>query len=502
VRRLTIEPLTRLEGHGRVDLFLDADGGVAEAYFVGTELRGFEALCVGRPVEEMPGLTSRICGLCPEAHHLASVKALDRLFGVEPPPAARLIRELLYASFICSNHAMHFFVLAGPDLLLPPDAPPERRSLPDVLRRLGPELGRRVMAHRVRNSKVVERLGGRRIHLVAGLPGGWSRSVDEATREQILATAHENVDFARECLELYCESVLGREDYLRFLNADGLSPRLHSMGTVGAGSRLELYDGELRVVDPSGSELDRFPAAHYRDRIAEHVEPWTYVKLPYLRRLGWHGLQDGESSGVYAVGPLARLNACDRLGTPRAQKAYELLFGTLSSRRDDGRFRPIHRRLANHWARLVEQLHAAERMVELASAPALTDPEVRVPVPDRPVVAEAVGSVEAPRGTLLHRYRTDEQGIVTEVDLIVATTANNAAISLTVAGAAREVIGPGREVTDTALNQIEMAIRAHDPCLACATHTFPGQMPLRVVIHDPEGTPVSMVERSGATHTI
>lgn len=499
MRRVTIDPLTRIEGHGRIDLFLDDAGGVAEAYFVGTELRGFERLCLGRPVEEMPGLTSRICGLCPEAHHLASVKALDVLFGVEPPPAARLIRELLYMSFIVSNHATHFFALAAPDLLLPPDTPVAERNLLGVLQHLGPELGRRVLANRVRNSEMIELLGGRRIHLVAGLPGGWSRAVSEADRTRLLAAAHANVAFARECLNLYCDQVLGREDYSWLLGVARLHLRLHSLGTVDAANRLQLYDGMLRVVDPTGGEFARFAAREYREHIAERVETWTYLKLPYLRRLGWQGLCDGETSGIYAVGPLARLNACDELSTPRARRARETMYSSLSSRAPDGRYLPVHARLATHWARLVEQLHAAERMVELAEAPELTDPEVRSPVPSRPVVQQAVGCVEAPRGTLLHRYRVDDEGLVTEVDLVVATTSNHAAIALTLTGVARELIRPGGDITEPVLNQIEMAIRAHDPCLACATHTYPGGMPLRVVVRDRCGAPIAEITRAPCT---
>jgi len=495
MRKITIDPVTRIEGHGRVEVLLDDSGEVVEAYFIVPEFRGFEQLCVGRPVEEMPTVTSRVCGLCPEAHHMASAKALDRLFGVEPTPAARAIRELLYSAFVVSNHATHFFALAGPDLLMGRDTEPTRRNLFGVLHQLGPELARRVLNHRVQNHEVVELLGGRKIHPVAALPGGWSRRVTEEMRDRILEVATRNVEFAMECLRLYQDDVIGRSDHLELVTSDGFTHPTHSMATVDPSGRLSFFDDTLRVVDADGLEVLRFPASEYGEHIAEHVEPWTYMKLPYLRAVGWNGLAAGPGSGIFAVGPLARLNACDGLSTPHAQRAFESMYETLSDRRPDGRQRPIHHRLATHWARLVEQLHAAERMVELALVPELTGHEVRAQVPAKPVFAEAVGCVEAPRGTLLHHYTTDAAGIVTGVNLIVATTHNHAAIALSVTGAARTLIRRGVDVTDSALNTIEMAIRAHDPCLACSTHTLPGAMPLEVVIRDTVGPPRRVVRQ-------
>ena len=494
-RRLTIDPLTRLEGHGRVEILLDDEGEVREAYFVVPELRGFEQLCVGRPVEEMPQFTGRICGLCPEAHHMAAAKALDVLYGVEPSPAARCIRELLYTAFVASNHVTHFFALAGPDLLLADDAAPDQRSLFGVLRELGPKLARDVLANRVRNHEVVEMLGGRRIQPVAALPGGWSRTVSEEMRDTALAVGHENVAFAHRCLEVFHDRVLTRSETLEVLTHDDFTQSTYSMGTVDDTGRLQLYDGMLRVVDPAGAELLKFLASRFADHVAERTEPWTYLKLPYLRAVGWSGLQPGPDSGIFAVGPLARLNVCDGFTTPLAQQAYEGLFGAFSARREDGRFRPIHHRLAIHAARLVEQLHVSELMVELAGKPELTDRDVRRELPAHPVVHDAVGCVEAPRGTLVHRYRVDEQGIVREADLVVATTNNHAAIALSVAAAARGLIHRGTAVDDRLLNRIETAIRAHDPCLACATHTFPGDMPLQVRIRDVAGSQVATIQR-------
>jgi len=497
MRRVTICPVTRVEGRAEVEIFLDGSGEVAEAYFVVPELRGFEKLCVGRPVEEMPSFTSRICGLCPEAHHMASVRALDRLWDVEPPPAARTIRELVYHAFLLSNHSVHFFALAGPDLLLGPDTARPERTLFGVLRHLGPELAREVVASRTENHEIIAMLGGRRIQLVGGVPGGWQRRVTEMMRERIAAIAAANVAFARRCLQLFQEAVLERPETASLLTDPLFTQPTHSMGLVDPSGHLALCDGELRVVDTGGRERHRFPPDRYPEFVAERTEPWTTVKLPFLRAIGWNGLAGGDTSGVYAVGPLARLNVCDGLSTPLADQAWHELFATFSESAGNGRFVPLHNRLLNHAARLVEMLHAAERMVELAAAPELTDPEVRVPVPGRPTRSEAVGCVEAPRGTLLHRYLVDGEGMVTGVDLIVATTMNNAAIGLSVAAAAQGLIHGGR-VDEPLLDRIEMAIRAHDPCLACASHALPGRMPLEVRVRDAGGTVVGRITRRDA----
>ena len=495
MRRVSVCPVTRVEGRAQVEIILDADGEVAESYFVVPELRGFEKLCRGRPVEELPAFVSRICGLCPEAHHMASVRTLDALFGVEPPPAARAIRELLYMAFVLANHAVHFFALAGPDLLLEEGTGRSERTLFGVLRHLGPELARMVVASRSLNHEVIEMLGGRRIQPVGGVPGGWQRRVTELMRDRLAEIARENVVFAQRCLELFREEILGHPEHRARLTDPLFTQPTWSMGLVDAGGRLALCDGELRVVGVAGDELVRFGGESYREEIAERIEPWSTVTFPYLRRIGWHGLRGGEDSGVLAVGPLARLNVCEGLATPLAQQAYAELYGTFGGSREGGGFLPIHNRLLNHAARLVEMLHAAERMEALAACPELTDPEVRVPVPSRPVRRRAVGCIEAPRGTLLHDYTVDEEGFVEEVNLIVATTFNNAAIGLSLADAARGMIHHGTEVDEGILNRIEMAIRAHDPCLACASHALPGGMPLRVVLRDTTGQIVTTLQR-------
>ena len=485
MKRVVIDPLTRLEGHGRVEIFLDEAGEVANAYLIIPDLRGFERFCVGRPAEEMPRITNRICGLCPEAHHLAATKALDALFRVEPPPAAKKLRELLHMAFFVADHTTHFFILAGPDFFLGPDAPPAERNILGVFKRLGAAVTKQIIECRMRNKDAVQLLGGRRIHPAAGLPGGWSGPLSEEDRSLIEATARANVELAVGFLKLFDECVLRNTEYLSLILAEAFTDRTYSMGTVDAAGRLNLYDGLIRVVDPAGSEFVRFHAADYGRHIVERVEPWTYVKFPYLKNVGWKGCVDGGESGICCATPLARLNVADGLTTPLAQEHYEKMFDTLGSGKAGGRYRPIHHRLAIHWARLVELLYAAERMVELATDAQITDPAVRSPVTAEP--REGVGSVEAPRGTLFHHYRSDAQGVLTAVNMIVGTTNNHAPIALSVTRAARSLIRKGQAISEGLLNRIEMVIRAYDPCFSCAAHTFPGGGDLTVTVRDPRG---------------
>ena len=491
--RITIDPLTRLEGHGKVEIFLDSRGEVENAYLQVPELRGFEQFCVGRPVEEMPRITTAICGLCPEAHHMASVKALDDLFGVTPPPAARMIRELVYASFFVLDHATHFFALGGPDILLDRDTPAGGRTFAAVLHRLGPTLGKAVVAARARNLDLIRMLGGRGVHLVAGLPGGWSQPVDEPARRAAADVARANVAFSLSSLELFEGSVLKDRPLLEAIRSETYTARTHSIGTVDASGCPNFYDGTIRVVDPEGLPVASFAARDYREEIAERVEPWTTMKVPYLRKVGWNGYAEGKESGVYSSTPLSRLNVATRMATPRAEEARARMLDTLGSTGPGGPRRPLHLVLANHWARLVEMLYASERMLDLSREPGLTDPRVRRPVATRGGVG--IGSVEAPRGTLVHHYEADERGIVTRVNIVVGTTHNHAPIALSIRKAAAGFIRAGVLVTEGVLNRIEMAIRSYDPCLSCATHALPGRMPLEVTVRDSAGEVVSRQTR-------
>jgi F420-non-reducing hydrogenase large subunit len=497
VRTISIDPLTRLEGHGRVEIFLDDEGKVANAYLQVPELRGFEQFCVGRMAENMPSLTSRICGLCPEAHLMASVKALDDLFMVTVPRPGRLIRELLYHAFIVMDHMTHFYALGGPDLLVGADAPAARRNLVGVITELGAAAGREIIACRRRNHELIARLGGRGVHGTGAVPGGWSKPLDEAGREEALAVARENVAFALTTLDLLDERVL-RDGYWRtVLLGDTYVHRTYSMGTVDGEGRSDLFDGTIRVVDPAGAELTAYPAAEYTAHVAERVEPWTYMAFPYLREVGWKGFVDGAGSGVYTVGPLARLNAADGLSTPVAAEHFERYHRYFGTWRDGARPRPVHHRLATHWARLIEVLNSAEMMARLAADDEISSPRVRnLPTGDLNP-SGGIGSVEAPRGTLVHHYEADGRGVLTSVNMVVGTTNNHAAMAMSVARAARSLINGADDVDDGLLNQVEMSLRLYDPCLSCATHSLPGRMPLVVSLRDARGTLLRELRRQG-----
>jgi F420-non-reducing hydrogenase large subunit len=478
VKRITIDPVTRLEGHGKIEIFLDAAGGVADAYFQVPELRGFESFCVGRPAEEMPSITNRICGVCPEAHHVASLKALDDLFCVTPPPAALKVRELLYMAFFVTDHTTHFYALGGPDFIVGPDAPPRERNILGVVRKMGLEAGKAVIACRARNHRIIELIGGRSIHPAAGLPGGWSKAVSEETRLEAADAARKNIDFALFSLDVFDKIVLKNPAYFDMMTSDAYIHKTYYMGTVDKHNRLNLYDGDIRVVSPEGVSTHRYRPADYLDHIAERVEPWTYMKFPYLKKPGWKGFIDGVDSGVYSATPLARLNAADSIATPLAEEHFQRFYEVLGGP-------PVHFRLATHWARLIEMLYAAERMLELALDSETSSHDVRrMPTGNKGV---GIGSVEAPRGTLIHHYETDPNGILTGVNLIVGTTNNHAPMAMSIKLAAQKHITAGKVVEEGFLNRIEMAFRLYDPCLSCATHSLPGSMPIAVNIRNYEG---------------
>jgi F420-non-reducing hydrogenase large subunit len=496
-QRISIDPITRLEGHGKIDIFLTPKGDVAETYLQIPELRGFERFCVGRLAEDMPNLTSRICGVCPEAHHMAATKALDALFHVDPPPTAKKLRELFYCIFFATDHTTHFYALGGPDFVMGPDAPPAQRNILGVIQKVGMEVAGRVLKMRRDGHHLIEMIGGRKVHPNWGLPGGVSRGITEAQRKEIEALGRDAVEFARFSLQLFNDIVLGNRDYVQLITSDAYTHRTYNMGTVDGNNCVNFYDGQIRVVGPDGKEHARYTAHAYRDYVAEHVEPWSYLKFPFLKKIGWKGFVDGEDSGLYKATPLSRLNAADGMATPLAQKEYERMFETLGGK-------PVHHTLATHWARLVELLYAAERMLELITDPEITDPNVRpivtppTPSPQTGKVGEGlegVGCVEAPRGTLTHHYWSDERGLLTKVNLIVGTTNNYAPIAMSIKKSAQSLIQKGTVITNGLLNRIEMAFRAYDPCFACATHSLPGQMPLEVVIYDVQGNVVERLRR-------
>jgi len=486
MKKITIDPITRLEGHGKIEIFLNDAGEVENSYFQVPELRGFEKFSEGRLAEDMPQITQRICGVCPEAHHMASTKCLDDLFHVDPPSPAKKLRELFYSTFFVTDHTTHFYILAGPDFVMGPEAPVAERNILGVIAKVGLELGGAVINTRMKNHHIIHMLGGRAVHPVFGLPGGVSKGLNEEERKEIEQIAKDSIEFAKLSLKVFDDIVLKNKEYVDMIVSDAYTHRTYYMGLVDEKNRVNFYDGKVRVVDPDGKEFVKYAPREYLDHVAEHVEPWSYMKFPYLKKIGWKGFVDGKDSGVFRATPLSRLNAADGMATPLAQAEYERFYSTLGGK-------PVHHTLATHWARLVELLYAAERLLELSKDPEITSPDIRTIPTAKP--DEGVGIVEAPRGTLTHHYITDENGIIKKANLIVATVNNAAAVNMSVKKAAMALIKPGKKITEGLLNRIEMAWRPYDLCLACATHTLPGQAPMEVIIYNSQGEVIEKLSR-------
>ena len=484
MKRITIDPITRLEGHGRIEIFLDDTGNVERAFLQVPELRGFEKFSEGRLAEEMPRITPKICGVCPTAHHLCSTKALDDLYKVKPTKTAEMIRKFMYNTFMFEDHNLHFYILGGPDFIVGPDAPKAQRNVLGVIAKVGLEIAGQLIDIRRKCRDMITYIGGRVIHPVCGLPGGVSKGIDEEKRKEFEAVAREAVEFAKFTIQAFNDIVLKNKTYVDVIVGDVYFHKTYYMGLVDEHNKANFYDGMIRVVDPDGKEFAKFDVHDYREQIGEHVEPWSYIKFPFLKKVGWKGFIDGKDSGIYRVAPLARLNAADGMATPLAQAEYERMYDTLGGK-------PAHNTLAFHWARIIEALFAAERMVELITDPEITDPNIRnlpTSIPD-----EGIGVIEAPRGTLYHHYKTDEQGRMKEANLIVATVNNSAAICMSIERAAKGLIKDGK-VDDGILNMVEMAFRAYDPCLACATHAI-GQTPLIVTLRNKDGEVIQEFRR-------
>jgi len=487
MKRITIDPITRLEGHGKIEIFLNDDGGVNNVYFQVPELRGFEKFCEGRPVEELPAIVAKICGVCPGCHHMASGKAVDAVFGVEPPPSARKLRELFYMAHFVHSHTAHFYALAAPDFVVGPYAPPTKRNIVGLIEKVGAEIGTEVIKQRRIAQEIQALLGGHQTFVVMNIPGGVRRGLSEAERDDIVEKAKGFVEFGKFTLKIFEDFVLKNNEYVDIILNGPYSLKIHSMGLVDGKNKVNFYDGKVRVVDTEGKELCKYGPTEYLEYVAERVEPWSYLKFPYLRKIGWQGFVEGQNSGVYHATPLSRLNAADGMATPLAQKEYERMYSTLGGK-------PVHATLAMHWARLIELLYSAERLLELALDPDIVKNDLRAKL--GPIPGEGVGIVEAQRGTLTHHYWTDDKGIVKKVNIIVGTTNNNAAICMSIKKAAEGFIKKGTEVSDGILNLIEMAFRAYDPCFSCATHCLPGQMPVTVEIRKADGELLQKLSRS------
>jgi NAD-reducing hydrogenase large subunit len=469
---IVIEPVTRIEGHAKITIQLDDAGEVADAHFHVTQFRGFERISQGRMVHEMPSLMARICGICPVSHMVASAKACDEILGVTVPPTAVRLRRVLNLAQIVQSHALSFFYLSSPDLLLGFDSDPALRNLVGVARQT-PDLARDGVALRRFGQRIIERLGGKRIHPAWVVPGGVSRPLEASERDSILAEIPDARERAHRTLEWFKKNVASwTEEAAHF----GDFPSLY-MGLVHEGGNAAYSDGLLRVVDSSGWVMaDGVDPRAYDEYLGETVEPWSYLKSTYFKPLGY-------PAGIYRVGPLARLNVAERLGTSAAD-------AELAEYRDRlGRYPSSS--FHYHYARLIEIVHCIDVIDEILSRPDILDPHVRA----RAQINrnEGVGVSEAPRGVLIHHYKVDDDGLVEWVNLVIATGHNNLAMNRSVLQTARHYI-KGDQVKEGMLNRVEAVIRCYDPCLSCSTHAV-GQMPLEVDIRDAEGSLLRQVSR-------
>lgn len=463
-KQIVIDPVTRIEGHARITIQLDDQGYVRDALFHIDQFRGFEKLCEGRPFHEMPSLMARICGICPVSHLVASSKACDAILAVRIPDTAKKLRALLNLAQIVQSHALSFFHLTSPDLLLGMDADPAQRNLFGVIEKF-PDLARDGIRLRQFGQEIIEILAGKRIHPAWVVPGGVNEPLSEEKRAQILAKIPDALAISLRTLDWFKASVSKfSEEIATFANFPTMF-----MGLVNADDGLEHYDGRLRVVDSAGNVIaDDITPQNYQNYIGEAVEDWTYLKSPYYKPIGY-------PDGIYRVGPLARLNIIDRCGTPKADDEW-------------AEFRALERHAVlssfhYHQARLVEILYAIERIEQLLNDPAILDKRVRAFA--GPNNLEGVGISEAPRGTLIHHYKVDENGLIVSANMIIATGHNNLAMNRGVLQAAKHFV-KGSHIEEGALNRVEAVIRAYDPCLSCSTHAF-GQMPLQIQLLDAGG---------------
>jgi NAD-reducing hydrogenase large subunit len=463
-QKVTIEPVTRIEGHAKVTIHLQDNGKVERAYLHVNEFRGFEKFCEGRMYFEMPYITPRICGICPVSHHLASAKAGDELAGTPPPRPASLLRELMHMGQIIQSHGMHFFELAGPDLLLGFDCDPATRNVLGLLQ-ANPELTLKAVFLRKFGQEIIKTLGGRRVHPDFAVPGGVTHALKLADREIILQGVDEAIATIQVGLQIAKDwADKNRIDIDRF----AVFPTGY-LGLVTPENGLELYEGQVCLVNSTGQQLEKFPGKDYLEYISEHVENWSYLKFPYYKKLGWPG-------GVYRVGPLGRLNVSKKIDTPLANEELKL-FKALNPKG------PVENTLYYHYARLIEALFAAERVRILLDDPDILGTDILNTRKDFRGVG--VGVIEAPRGTLFHHYWTDDNGQLKKVNLIVSTGHNNWAMSKAVDSVAKTYID-GQEIREGLLNRVEAAVRAYDPCLSCSTHAV-GQMPIELQVLDSHG---------------
>ena len=464
-RKIVIEPVTRVEGHGKVTILLNDNGNVDRARFHITQVRGFEKFCEGRLFWEMPVITERICGICPVSHHLASAKAGDAILGVKIPPAAEKLRRLIHMAQFVQSHALHFFYLASPDLLFGMDADPAKRNIMGVIAEM-PEIAKKGVKLRSFGQRIIEMLGDKKVHPNAAIPGGMSKALAPDKRDEIISQIDDIITDCKFAVDLAKEySAKHSKEVASFA-----SFQTGYLGLVDDGGNVEYYDGKLRLRDKNGFTLeDNKSPEDYLSIIEEKVEDWTYLKFPYYKKLGYPG-------GIYRVGPLGRLNVADGCTTPLANRE----FNEFRSIGNDGM---VQGSLYYHHARLIEMLNAAETIKAIVENDLVCSKEIWTN--SSKINDEGLGVIEAPRGTLFHHYWVDRSGKIRKVNLIVATGHNNMAMNRAVYEVARDLIKDGN-VTEGILNRIEVAIRCYDPCLSCSTHAL-GHMPLEVTICDSNG---------------
>jgi NAD-reducing hydrogenase large subunit len=471
-KQIIIDPVTRIEGHGKITIQLDDDGAVKDALFHVTQFRGFEKFCEGRPFYEMPSLMARICGICPVSHLIASAKACDEILGVTIPGAAQSLRRVINLAQLIESHALSFFYLASPDLLLGMDSNPEERNIFGVLKK-NPTLARDGVRLRQMGQQIVEWLGGKRIHPSWVVPGGVNDPLTVEKRDQILAMVPEGLFIVQRTFDWY-RAIL--EKFTREIQTFANFPTLFA-GLVGPDGELELYDGKLRIMDAGGNIIsDMLDPSLYEQYIGEAVEPFTYLKFPYYKPFGY-------DEGIYRVGPLARLNIVDRCGTERADEM-------LAKFKDLGQ-NVVQSSFHYHYARLIEIAYAFEKIKLLLEEPDILSTRVRAYA--EPNSPGGIGVSEAPRGTLIHHYKVDENGLITWANLIIATGHNNLAMNKGVLQVAKNFVD-GKKISEGMLNRVEAVIRAYDPCLSCSTHAV-GQMPLIIQLRAPDGEILDEMKR-------
>ena len=469
---ITIDPISRVEGHGKVTIHLNENNEVEKSHFHVVEFRGFEKFCQGRLMSEMPVITSRICGICPVSHHLASAKACDDVLGIEIPPSAKKLRELMHMGQIIHSHSLHFFFLSAPDFLLGPSSNPSTRNIIGLINS-EPDIAKKAILLRKIGQDIIDRVGGRPIHPVTAIPGGMSKPLSHEDRFKMRKDIDKAVELSQFGLQI-CKSML--EKYSDIISEFAVIDTNY-MGLVDNNGNLELYDGKLKIIDNNGKTLEEFEPGKYLDYISEHVEDWSYMKFPFYKKQGF-------PEGIYRVGPLGRLNVANGINTPLANKEYKEF-------RELGKDKPVQETLYYHYSRFIEVLYAAERAGELLDDDEIVSKDVRVKVNRK--AGEGVGVIEAPRGTLIHHYWVDDLGKIEKANLIVATVNNNSAIDMSVNEVAKKFVNGGK-IDEGALNMVEMAIRCYDPCLSCATHAI-GQMPLDISLISSDGKIIDVLKK-------